>query len=106
MSTNYMIRDQYRAMANIGTPDLTQAAKLQRIRDLRQGFTDGSPNPQLKKVTYYFNMNYILTFNNSVDYATIETVVRGRRRRRICQPDAVSDPREFSKTSPELKAGQ
>ena len=53
MSTNYMIRDQYRAMANIGTPDLTQAAKLQRIRDLRQGFTDGSPNPQLKKVTYY-----------------------------------------------------
>ena len=58
MSTNYMIRDQYRAMANIGTPDLTQAAKLQRIRDLRQGFTGGSPNPKLKKVTYYQLLKY------------------------------------------------
>ena len=52
MSTNYMMRDQYRALANIGTPDLTQAAKLQRIRDLRQGLTGSSPNPKLKKVRY------------------------------------------------------
>ena len=52
MSTNYMLRDQYRLMANIGTPDLTQAAKLQRIRDLRHGLTGSSPHPKLKEVRF------------------------------------------------------
>lgn len=51
MSTNYMIRDQYRVMATIGTPDLSQAAKLQRIRDLRHGFYGTSPHPKLKHIT-------------------------------------------------------
>ena len=52
MSTNYMIRDQYRAMASIGTPELTQAAKLQRIRDFRHGLSGSSPNPKLKEVRF------------------------------------------------------
>merc|ERR1719397_196335 len=52
MSTNYIARDQYKMISNIGTPDLSLAAKLQRIRDInRKSSSFNSPDLKFKELS-------------------------------------------------------
>ena len=71
MSFNYMLRDQFKVMSHVGTPNLCQTAKLQRIRDITRSCQATAPDNKFKEVKTLFEL-----FDLNIRFL-VNTVIEG-----------------------------